>query len=120
MYGLRVSKPGIDVISSDPKDRIIDSEIPCLKITQSGRQDFSIANSSSSSFTHSITTSLPILVLAYIYNPNTSRYQIATPTSSGDKILFSYEFTSTTLYITVFNSTGSILNSHYYWFVLYA
>jgi len=120
MIGFRVSKPGVNAQDALPKDRIIDAEFPCLKILQSGRQDFTLADGASANYTHSITTSFPILVLAYLWNPTTSRYQMATPTQGGESLIISYEFDTTTLYITVSNASGASSSTHYYWFVFYA
>lgn len=120
MIGFRVSKPGINAQDALPKDRIIDSELPCLKILQSGRRDFILTNGATANHTHSISTSFPILVLVYLWNPTTSRYQMATPTQEGESLIISYEFDTTTLYLTIYNASGSSTDTHYYWFVFYA
>jgi hypothetical protein len=119
MYGFQVTKPGVSVQSSTPKDRVIDSEIPCLKILQSGKRDFVINNGATVTYEESIFTSLPFLPLIYLYEPSVSRYKPATSIGLGS-LSISFEFTATKLYVTITNGTGAQVTSHYYWFIGYS
>lgn len=121
MYGLQVTKPGISVQNSTPKDRVIDSEIPCLKILQVGKRDFTIANGANVTYEQSIFTSIPFVPLVYLYQPTLAKYKPATPLHFGnafsDFLDIKVEFTATTLYVTISNGTGAEVTSHYYWFI---
>lgn len=123
-YGFRISKPGINVFSSAPKDRVIDAEIPCLKLLQVGKQEFVRPHNTSFTYEHSISTSLPFMVFVYVYQPTLQRYKPATPDQwsnyFNDYLFVAYEFTATTLYITINNQTGGSIDSHYYWYIGYA
>ena len=123
MYGLHVTKPGISVWGSTAKDRVIDSEIPCLKILQVGKRDFTIDNGTVTTYEESIFTSLPFLPLVFLYQSTLSRYKPASPiffgNHFGDYLDVSYEFTATKLYVKVSNNTGGSITSHYYWYIGY-
>lgn len=121
---IKVAKAGFKAKTAAPKDMILDSDIPCLKFIQVGQRSVSLSNGASTTYEENITTSFPIIPLIYLYVPSVSAYKMATrevwPNYFSDFLHISYEFSTTKLYVTVSNFTGSSVNTHYYWFIGFA
>lgn len=123
-YGFKISKPGVSVLTAEKKDLVLSSSIPSLKITQMGKKDFTLANGVATTYTHTITTSLPFTPFIYLWQNSLSRFKSAAAQQwssyFSDFLHVSYEFTSSILYVSVSNYTGSSVTSYYYWFIGYA
>ena len=100
-YGLKISKQGYDVFDAEPKDLVFSSAYPCLKIIQLGN----VSAVSSSEITFDNIVSFPLVILVFLYNSSTSRYE---PVEAS--------FDSTKLYLTGGEESGS----YYYYFICYA
>ena len=119
-----IAKQGFDVDTTDMKNKIIDSDIPCLKFIQSGKRDFTINSSTTTVYEETITTSFPIMPLVFVYQPVLGLYKVV-PQYQWQNYFDEYfhaemSFDATKLYVTVSNYTGAQRTSHYYWFIPYA
>lgn len=101
-YGFKIAKTGSDVNTADPKDLIMSSSYACLKILQIGKIS---AQTSNSEVTFSASVAFPIVVLAFLYDSATSKYEP-----------YEVSYDSTKMYFT----GGEAANSYYYYFVCYA
>ncbi len=122
--GMKVSKPGIDVMTAENKDCVLNSDLACLKVVESGKYDFTLANGASSTYTIPLTIgTTPMFVLVYVQRAD-GTYKPASPTSMSnywsDYLNTYYEFTTSNLYVTIYNGTGSSVSRHFYYFICYA
>lgn len=120
-----IAKDGFDAETADPKDMVFDSRIPCLKFIENGKRSFTINNGVSTTYEQDIDiTPFPLIPFVYLYNPDLDSYEEATPdvwpNYFGDFLHVSMEYSSTKLYVTVMNFTGSNKTTHYYWYLGYA
>lgn len=126
-FGLKIKKDGIakDVENCTPNELAFDSNLACAKIVQPGKYSFTIADSTTTEYTVALNSilSLPILVLVFLYDSGDSSYKglgseaILDPTQDYRG---KFEFTSSNLYVTVENYTGSNISSHFIYFICYA
>jgi hypothetical protein len=97
-HGIKISKEGFDVNVAEPRDLILSSEYPCLKIIKSGK----ITYTDSGSYTVPHGTSMP--VFAKIYDYRNSKYQEV-----------SYNVDTSNIYFTV--DAPSEASSNVYYFI---
>ena len=100
-YGLKIAKQGYEVLDAEPKDLIFSSSYPCLKIIQLGK--VSAVDASEVDIDSDIP--LPIVVLSFLYDSSTGRYEP-----------IEVSFSSTKLYF----SGGEAAGSFYYYYICYA
>jgi len=100
-FGLKIAKQGYNVLDAEPKDLVFSSSYPCLKILRLGK--VSAVNSSEITFDDII--EFPLVILVFLYNSATSKYEPV-----------EVEFDSTKLYLDGGEATGS----YYYYFICYA
>lgn len=99
-WGIKITKPGFDVDTAEPKDQIFNSKFPCLKILQAGK--VSADNASEISFFDVV--ALPIVVLAFVKDDNNDYYPIKA------------EFDADKIYLPAGGGSGRTT----YYFVCYA
>lgn len=100
-YGLKIAKQGYEVLDAEPKDLIFSSSYPCLKIIQIGK----VSAVSTSEIEIDSGIPFPIVVLAFLYDSSTSKYE---PLEVG--------FDSNKLYF----GGGEAAGSYYYYYICYA
>lgn len=121
---IKIAKVGFNADIAGTKNLILDSGISCLKIVELGIREFTINNTVTTVYEQNITTPFPIYPKVFLYNPTLGMYKEAGPLQHpnyfDDYLHVEYEFTSSKLYTTVSNNTGSNVTTHYYWYIMYA
>lgn len=125
-YGLKIKRQGVakDVEDCVPKELAFHSSYPCAKIIQPGKKEFTIATGTSTEYTVAFeaVVAMPILVLAFMYDPSDSSYKglgsEAIPNHTQN-YRGRYSFDTTNLYLYVENFTGSSISSHFIYFICY-
>lgn len=126
-YGMKIKLPGIakDVEDCDPKELVFSSSFPCLKILQSAKYPFTLANSTTTTYTVALDADVafPTVILVFLYNPSDSSYKaIGSETVLDHTLLFrgNFSFDADELFVEVANFTGSSVSSHFIYFIGYA
>lgn len=126
-FGIRVSKPGVDVNTATTKDLFMDTTYPILKIKQSGSGTLSITDggTDSDTITHSLGYIPKVLVYGQYYNVDSSakvttyrRYPIQQQIVGTYLAEFTYTASTTTLVITgsfADESTNSVTIDYFYY-----
>lgn len=120
-YGLKIAKDGFHADSTPNKNLVLNSDLPCLKILQLGKQTISIADNETENYTIALTVPFPVEVFVFVFNTLFNEYQ---PLYVSDVAQYAIQgtvkFNSSNLYVSIDNYTGGALSSHFYYFICYA
>lgn len=126
-FGLKVKKDGISkhVEACTNNELIFNSDLACAKIVQTGKYDFTINTSTSTTYTIALDSILafPLVVLVYLYDPSDSSYKAIgseTVLDHTQNYRGRFYFNSSNLYVYVQNFTGAQISSHIMYFICYA
>ena|SRR3990167_4461723 len=125
-YGLKIKIQGInkDVEDCLAKECVFWSKYACAKILQTDRQDITVSNGSSPTYTIPFESDIafPALIMVFLYDPSDSSY---IPLGGSQDVTYdlfrgNYSFDSDELFVQVENYTGAGISTHFIYFICYA
>lgn len=126
-YGMKIKKQNInkDVEDCDPKELVFSSEFACLKILQTAREEISVSNGTSPTFTIPLVADVafPTVIFVFLYDPSDSSYKVLGSENILDhtqNYRGSFSFDSDELFVQVENYTGGDIDTHLVYFIGYA
>lgn len=129
-YGIKVSKPGVNVLEANVKDLLLDTSYPLLKVKASGSGTLSISDGvpDTDTITHNLGYVPRVLVYGQYYDifsgnfiTTYRRYPIQQQQVGVYNSEFYYNVTSTQLEITAsyFDETSSSGSVQYFYYIFY-
>lgn len=126
-YGFKIKKQSVakDVQDCDPKELVMSSSYPCLKVLQTGKHSFTVNASTSPTYTIALSADIafPTVILVFLYDPSDSSYKALGSENVLDhtqNYRGKFYFDVDDLFVQVENFTGSNISTHFIYFICYA